>query len=133
MSDFRSDEKTILIVDDEQDILKVLSYGLEALGFSVITADNGSDAIISAVQQQPDLVILDVIMPGMDGGEVARKLKELTETKYIPIVFLTGMFPKRGHCKDFHMVNGNIMLDKPYEIGEIFVVIKKLLGENVLS
>ena len=80
---------TILIVDDEPDILKVLARGLEVLGFSVIAADNGSDAIIIAKDVQPDLVILDVIMPGMDGGEVARRLKELPETKDIPIIFDT--------------------------------------------
>jgi CheY-like chemotaxis protein len=131
MSDTIMDERTILIVDDEPDILRVLASGLAVLGFSVISVSNGSDAIISAIEDQPDLVILDVMMPGMDGGEVARKLKELPETKDIPVIFLTGMFPKRNPKQDFHMVNGNIMLDKPYEIGELFIAIKKLMGESV--
>jgi CheY-like chemotaxis protein len=101
-------ERTILIVDDEPDILRVLASGLSVLGFSVISESNGSDAIITAVEKQPDLVILDVIMPGMDGGEVARKLKELPETMDIPIVFLTGMFPKRDQGQEFGMIDGRV-------------------------
>ena len=121
------ENKTILLVDDEPDILQVLKSGLKVLGFTVITAANGNDAIISAMEQRPDLIVLDILMPGMDGGEVARKLQEIPETKNIPVIFLTGMFPKRER-QEFHIVNGNIMLDKPYEIEGLFIAIKKLLN-----
>ena len=126
-----TNKKTILIVDDEQDVLRVLERGLAVLGFSVISADNGSDAIRSAVELQPDLIILDILMPEMDGGEVARKLQGLPETKDFPVLFLTGMFPKKEEKQESYMVNGNSMLDKPYEIGELFLVIKRLLTDNV--
>jgi CheY-like chemotaxis protein len=133
MKDSIMSEKTILIVDDEPDILHVLASGLSVLGFSVISENNGSDAIITAVEKQPDLIILDVIMPGMDGGEVSRKLKELPETTDIPVIFLTGMFPKRDQSQDFRMIDDNIMLDKPYEMGELFLAIKKMLRENSIA
>ena len=67
------------------------------------------------------------------GGEVARKLKELPVTVDIPVIFLTGMFPKRDTKDDFHVVDGNIILDKPYEMGELFIAIKKLLEEKVTA
>ena len=124
------DKKNILIVDDEPDILQVLSCGLAALGLSVTSINNGRDAIKLAIEKQPDLIILDVLMPGMDGGEVARELKNHPETKDIPVLFLTGMFPKREKKEQFHMANGNIMMNKPYEIGELFVAMQELLGEK---
>jgi CheY-like chemotaxis protein len=120
----------ILIVDDEPDVLQVVERGLSALGFSVITANNGSNAVALALELRPDLIVLDVLMSDMDGGEVARKLQELTETKDIPIIFLTGMFPKRKGEHGLRMIDGNVVLDKPYEIGELFIAIKKLLKEK---
>jgi CheY-like chemotaxis protein len=70
------DKKTILIVDDEADVLLLLEKGLTNQGYSVISASNGEDAVIAAWSHQPDLIILDVLMPGMDGPEVDIKLKE---------------------------------------------------------
>jgi len=89
----------ILVVDDEADVLLLLRKGLAAEGYSVITADNGKDAVMLAESEHPDLIILDVLMPDIDGGEVARRLKESPETGNIPVIFLTGMFPKREEKK----------------------------------
>ena len=117
--------KKILIVDDEQDTLSVLGKGLTAEGYSVIEADNSGDAIDLAKSECPDLIILDVLMPGMDGGEVARRLKEVPETKGIPVIFLTGMFPKREEEEEGHIVAGNIMFDKPYDILKLITAIEE--------
>ena len=87
--------KNILIVDDEKDVLSVLEKGLTAEGYSVITASSGNDAVGLAKSRRPDLIILDVLLPDMDSSEVNRKLKEDPETKDIPVIFLTGMFPRR--------------------------------------
>lgn len=81
--------KTILIVDDEKDILELLKYNLQKDGFSVTTSRNGTEAIAKA-DQKPDLIILDVMMPGLDGWEVARQLKKKQSTAAIPIIFLTA-------------------------------------------
>ena len=124
------ESKTILLVDDEPDVLRVLESGLKVLGFTVITAGNGSDAIISALEFLPDLIILDVLMPDIDGGEVARILQQIPKVKEIPIIFLTGMFPrKRGNCES-RTIDGNVMLEKPFEMEELFVAINKLLEEK---
>jgi len=121
--------KKILIVDDEQDTLSVLGKGLTAEGYSIIKADNGGDVLDLAKSERPDLIILDILMPGMDGGEVARMLKEVPETKDIPIIFLTGMFPKREEEEEGEeegrVVAGNIMFDKPYDILKLITAIEK--------
>lgn len=127
------DRKNILIVDDEKDVLMVLEKGLTAEGYSVITASNGNEAIDLAKSRHPDLVILDVLMPGMDGGEVARKLKDVLETKDIPVVFLTGMFPARKESEDFRMVAEHVLFDKPYEILKLINVIENVLLEKQIS
>ena len=88
------DTKTILIVDDEQDVLSVLKAGLTSKGYSIITAIDGEHALTLARSKQPDLIILDVMMPGMDGPEVAIKLKDSLKTKDIPVIFLTSLYTK---------------------------------------
>lgn len=80
----------ILIVDDEQDILNLLSYNLEKEGFSVQTADNGVRGLEVAEKYKPDLIILDVMMPDMDGIEVCHKLREKESFKSTLITFLTA-------------------------------------------
>ncbi|MBA4311417.1 MAG: DNA-binding response regulator [Chlorobiaceae bacterium] len=81
--------KTILIVDDEKDILELLKYNLQKDGYDVMIARNGNEAIAKA-NQKTDLIILDVMMPGLDGWEVARQLKKKQSTAAIPIIFLTA-------------------------------------------
>ncbi|MBU3741607.1 MAG: response regulator transcription factor [Candidatus Kapabacteria bacterium] len=83
-------EQTILIVDDEQDILDLISYNLSKEGFKVHTAINGLQAVEIASSVRPDLVILDIMMPGMDGFEVCRTLRNNAETAATAIMFLTA-------------------------------------------
>jgi len=125
--------KNILIVDDERDVLLVLEKGLTAEGYSVITASNGNDAISLAKSRRPDLIILDVLMPDMEGPEVKRKLKEDPETKDIPLIFLTGMFPKREDDQEGRIVAGYVLFEKPYDILELVFAIEQLLREKVSS
>lgn len=80
----------ILIVDDEQDILDLLTYNLEKEGYTVFTAGNGKDAIASARKNKPDLVLLDVMMPEMDGIETCSAIREIPDLKNILIAFLTA-------------------------------------------
>jgi two-component system alkaline phosphatase synthesis response regulator PhoP len=83
-------EKKILVVDDEQDIVDLISYNLSKEGFTVVTASNGTEAVEAAVASRPDLVILDIMMPGMDGFEVCRALRQNTLTSSAAIMFLTA-------------------------------------------
>jgi two-component system alkaline phosphatase synthesis response regulator PhoP len=80
----------ILLVDDEQDILEFIRYNLEKEGYSVYTADNGKKAIEMAQRIQPHLILLDVMMPEMDGIETCRELRSMPEFKNTVIAFLTA-------------------------------------------
>jgi CheY-like chemotaxis protein/DNA-binding CsgD family transcriptional regulator len=87
----RSSSDVVLIVDDVPDNLSVLHDALDESGYTVLVATNGEDALQRARQALPDIVLLDAMMPGMDGFEVAKRLKALPETAHIPIVFMTGL------------------------------------------
>jgi two-component system alkaline phosphatase synthesis response regulator PhoP len=80
----------ILIVEDEKDIVKMLEYNLKKEGFKTISAQDGEDALEYAAREHPDLIILDLMLPGMDGLEVCKELKKETKTASIPIIMLTA-------------------------------------------
>lgn len=83
-------KKRILMVDDEVDIVDIVKIYLEEKGYEVICAYNGEEALKLTKEEKPDLIILDILMPGTDGFEVCRRLKEKKETMFIPIIFLTA-------------------------------------------
>lgn len=80
----------ILVVDDEVNITQILEFSIGSEGYEVITAQNGEDAIDKARREQPDLIILDIMMPKIDGYEACRILKANPLTKNIPVVLLTA-------------------------------------------
>ncbi|MCL6216717.1 response regulator transcription factor [Zunongwangia pacifica] len=80
----------ILLVDDEPDILEIVGYNLSAEGYQVITADNGADAVKVAKKKSPHLIILDVMMPGMDGIEACEQMRKIPELDDTIITFLTA-------------------------------------------
>jgi two-component system alkaline phosphatase synthesis response regulator PhoP len=80
----------ILIVDDEEDVLELVRYNLDRSGFQAETASSGEEALSKARKSSPDLIILDLMLPGIDGLEVCKKLKSDVKTEHIPIVMLTA-------------------------------------------
>jgi CheY-like chemotaxis protein len=120
--------KKVLIVDDEKDTLLTLGKRLTASGYSVITATNGTDAIALAKSQHPDIIILDILMPEMDGGEVVAELKEHPSTRSIPVILLTAILSKAEEEKHGSVVGGNITLAKPLDAEKLLDQMKKLLG-----
>lgn len=102
----------ILIVDDEPDILEFVRYNLEKEGFNVTSASNGQDAIKLAKKILPRLIILDIMMPGMDGVEVCRELRALPEFKDTLIVFLTARVEDYSQIAGFD-VGGDDYIAKP--------------------
>ena len=87
----RANSDVVLIVDDVPDNLAVLHDALDESGYTVLVATNGATALQRATQALPDIVLLDAMMPGMDGFEVARRLKATPQTAHIPIIFMTGL------------------------------------------
>ena len=81
--------KKILIVDDHPDMRKVLQIQIELMGFAGIMANNGKEGIEAAIAEKPDLIMMDFMMPEMDGWEATRILRAISETKEIPIIAVT--------------------------------------------
>jgi two-component system alkaline phosphatase synthesis response regulator PhoP len=80
----------ILLVDDEQDILEIVGYNLAQEGYQIVTATNGKEAIVKAKKELPHLIIMDVMMPEMDGMEACENIRKLPELSNVIITFLTA-------------------------------------------
>jgi DNA-binding response OmpR family regulator len=102
----------ILIVDDEQDVAKALKVRLKANGYSVLVASDSVQAFIMANKEKPDLIILDIMIPGGGGLVVAERLKQSTATHHIPIIFLTGI---SGGEEKAYKVGASGYVMKPYQ------------------
>lgn len=120
-----SKTRKILIVDDNRTMLKVLEKLLKSAGFEVVAADKGTDALRLAAQEKPHLIISDVNMPGMDGGELAARLKESPRTKRIPVVFLTSLITQKDAGS--RSKGDNIYLSKMTKPADLLEQIRKLV------
>ena len=108
----------ILVVDDDSDNLGVLFDCLDSVGFKVLLVQNSKNALIQAEQKQPDLILLDILMPGMDGFETCRRLKENDKTKAIPVIFMTALSDTTNKVKGFKM--GVVdYITKPFQQEEV--------------
>ena len=103
----------ILVVDDEVYILHILDFSLGAEGFEVITANNGELAIEKAKQEKPEVIVLDIMMPVLDGYETCRRLKRESETKTIPVVLLTAHAMKGDRERLLFASGANDYVAKP--------------------
>ena len=113
----RSSAEIVLIVDDVPENLSVLHDALDESGFTVLVAINGESALARARQSLPDIILLDAMMPGMDGFEVARRLKADFSTRHIPIVFMTGL-TETEHVVAAFNAGGTDYVTKPVRTGE---------------
>ena len=120
-------KKKILAVDDEPEVLALLEKRLVSSGYEVVTSTSGKDAVNLAKTLHPALIILDILMPGMDGSETAAALHNDPLTKDIPVLFLTCLFTKREEKLEGHEVGRNFFVAKPYEPAELLSEISKIL------
>jgi CheY-like chemotaxis protein/DNA-binding CsgD family transcriptional regulator len=110
----------VLIVDDVPDNLALLHDALDAAGYTVLVATDGASALARAAQAEPDIVLLDALMPGMDGFEVARRLKAGPDTAHIPIIFMTGL-TETEHVLAAFEAGGVDYITKPIRPPEVLV------------
>ena len=122
----------ILLVDDEQDILDFLSYNLEKEGYWVDTATNGKEAIAKAKKNIPDLIVLDVMMPGMDGIETCRELRNSDSLKNVLIAFLTARNEDYSQIAGFD-VGADDYITKPIKPRVLVSRIKALLRRAAVT
>jgi CheY-like chemotaxis protein len=118
------EEKKILIVDDDGVFLKMLEKTLISSGYSVSQATNGKDAVDFARNWRPHLIVLDIMMPEMDGGEVALALEKDPATENIPIIFMTSLLKKEDENKLTYS-NMRSYMAKPYNKDELLAEIAK--------
>lgn len=90
MSDGRAEGPRVLIADDDADILALVAFRLERSGYEVLQATDGEEALRLAVEESPDLAVLDVMMPKMDGYEVTRRIRDNEATSNMPVILLTA-------------------------------------------
>ncbi|MBN1822799.1 MAG: response regulator [Endomicrobiales bacterium] len=123
-----TDKKRVLLADDEDDIRHILKRYLELDGYEVTTAIDGKDALEKAVSNRYDLLILDVMMPVMNGWEVSKKLKADPERKNIPIIILTARTQSIDSMMSYEC-GADEYATKPFEYPELSQTIKKLIEQ----
>ena len=120
------ERKRILIADDEEDVVTTLQFTLEKEGYQCLTAYDGKEALDKAKRENPDLIILDIMMPKMNGYEVSRLLKFDARFKHIPIVMLTA----RTQAKDKEIgrdTGADVYITKPFEMDDLVSTVHNIL------
>ena len=123
---------TILVVDDEAAQREVVAYNLESSGYKVICADNGEDALLITYEEQPDLIVLDWMMPKLSGIEVCRQLRVKKETKNIPIILLSARSEDIDKVRGLE-VGADDYVAKPYSVVELMARIHAQLRRSNAS
>jgi len=118
--------KKILIIDDEEDMANILSFRLDSLGYEIITANNGLEGLEKAQLEKPNLILLDIMMPKINGFEVLRRLKENPVTKYTPVIMLTGRGESESLFKAEELGSTDYII-KPFESQELLDLIKRYI------
>ena len=129
ISKVNSSTETILVVDDDTDILALLKLSLTSDGFNVITASNGMRGLERARADHPDLILLDMMMPHMDGLQVMEKLKSDSETRSIPVMWLTAKSQTEDKLKGLE-TGGDDYITKPFDLREVSARINAVLGRT---
>ncbi|WP_234567959.1 response regulator transcription factor [Rhodohalobacter sp. 614A] len=119
-------KQTILVVDDEQDLLDLIEYNLRQEGFNVLKAENGKDGIQMAKENMPDLVLLDIMMPQMDGIEVCDRMREDSTLTHIPIIFLTARSDEKTEIEGLNK-GADDFITKPISTSKLISRIKAVL------
>lgn len=122
----------ILVVDDDPGVQRFLRHALENAGYLVLSAENGLSGLLSAQEEKPDLTLLDVMLPGLDGLEVCHRLKTDEATSKLPVVMLSAK--QRETDRDAGgRVGADRYLAKPVELAELLDTVREMLGNAVTA
>jgi DNA-binding response OmpR family regulator len=119
--------KKILVVDDEVDLVKTIQFALEAEGYEVLVSHNGEDALNQSRKENPDLILLDLMLPKLDGYKVCRLLKFDERYKHIPILMLTAKTQQKDKLLGKE-TGADEYITKPFDMEELMGKIKKYLS-----
>jgi DNA-binding response OmpR family regulator len=121
-------KKRILVVDDEADLVETLRFSLELEGYDVLAAYNGEEALNQARKEIPDLMLLDLMLPKLDGYKVCRLLKFDEKYKHIPILMLTAKTQEKDKLTGME-TGANEYITKPFEMDELMKKVKGYLNK----
>ena len=121
--------RRILVADDDPVIVRLLQVNFRLEGYEVDTAAHGEEALKKARETNPDLILLDVMMPGLDGWEVCRQLKEDPSTSEIPVIFLSARAQEEDRRKG-HSLGVVDYVTKPFDPGELVTLIDNILART---
>jgi CheY-like chemotaxis protein len=119
----------VLVADDDPDILRFVEVNLHLEGFQVVTARDGDDALAKAFAARPDLILLDVLMPGVDGYAVCARLRADPATAAIPVVMLTANFIS-ADAEAARRAGADAFVVKPFDPAELLTTVKSLLASG---
>ena len=119
--------KKILVVDDDKVFLRLVEYDLSKNGFDVITAPDGEMGILLAKTQKPDLILLDINMPDIEGGDVVTILEDNPQTQDIPIIFVTALLTKQEEIRRQNIMGKHSFFSKPYKLERLLEEIDKFI------
>ncbi len=122
-----ADEKRILYVEDEADIREVAEFALEGEGFELLLCASGEEALQKVLNFSPDMILLDVMMPGMDGPTTLKRLRELPAMEKVPIVFLTAKI-QPNEISQFLGLGAVDVISKPFDAMKLADLIREILG-----
>ncbi len=121
--------KTIMVVDDNPDIITIVRTILEGKGFNVLSASSGAECLETLKSEKPDLIVLDIMMPEMDGLEVLTRLKAMSEFSNVPVVLLTAKVQYEDVLGGYKL-GADYYITKPFTSTQLINGINLLLGEN---
>jgi two-component system phosphate regulon response regulator PhoB len=119
-------KKTVLVIDDEKDLIELVRYNLEKEGFEVQGALNGESGLAEAIQRMPDVVLVDLMLPGIDGLEVCRRLRSDTRTAAIPLIMLTAKTSESDRVVGLEL-GADDYVTKPFSPRELTARVRALL------
>ena len=121
--------KKALIVEDHPDLLEVLTLQLEKMGFAVVSANTGMEGVTKAVEEKPQLILMDIMMPGMDGREATHRIRSNQETKDIPILVITAL-TKESQLRECIKAGCNDYIVKPFTPEKLLKKIQTVLDPH---
>lgn len=124
-----SDRSRVLVVDDDPRLLQIVAMYLSIEGYEVATARDGSEGLDEITTKRPDLVILDVMMPGMDGLEACRRIRDNPDTADVPVLMFSALSGDEDVEKARH-AGANLMISKPFNLVGLGSVVKSFFREN---
>ncbi|MFA5117341.1 MAG: response regulator transcription factor [Candidatus Omnitrophota bacterium] len=122
-------KRKILIVEDEKEIIKLIAFHMTIAGYDVVSANNGIEALEICNTQNPALIILDIMLPRIDGWEVCRRLKHNPQTRHIPIIILSALSEIEDKLKGFDLGTDDYVT-KPFSPRELVVRVKRVLARS---